>query len=146
MLTRPDVRRAPVVISTPLFRRSLSEAKKVVPLPPPDADTMVSNDGSPCPAGDESWLTWNWPTMTAFDAVTVNGARLAVAAPWAVLLLLVALHFYVRPRLGDPRFAPDFVLIALLFVAASTRMILALGAMAWAHWMSSEISISQPES
>ena len=29
---------------------------------------------------------------------------------------------------------------------ASTSMIVALGAIAWAHWMSREISISQPES
>ena len=36
---------------------------------------------------------------------------------WSVMLLLLALHFYVRPRLGDPRFAPDFVLVALLFFA-----------------------------
>ena len=40
---------------------------------------------------------------------------------WAVLLLLVALHFYVRPRLGDPRFTPDFVLIALLFLSIRSR-------------------------
>jgi rod shape-determining protein MreD len=38
-----------------------------------------------------------------------------------VLLLLVGLHFYVRPRLGDPRFTPDFVLVALLFLALRSR-------------------------
>lgn len=38
-----------------------------------------------------------------------------------VLLLLVVAHFAVRPRLGDPRFAPDFLLIALLFLAIRTR-------------------------
>jgi rod shape-determining protein MreD len=37
------------------------------------------------------------------------------------MLLLVALHFAVRPRLGDARLAPDFVLIALLFFAVRTR-------------------------
>ena len=40
---------------------------------------------------------------------------------WAVMLLLVALHLYVRPRLGDARFSPDFVLIALLFFAIRER-------------------------
>jgi rod shape-determining protein MreD len=38
-----------------------------------------------------------------------------------VLALLVAAHFVVRPRLGDPRFAPDFVLVALLFLATRVR-------------------------
>jgi len=40
---------------------------------------------------------------------------------WGVLLLLVVLHFAVRPRLGDPRFAPDFLLIAVLFLAIRLR-------------------------
>jgi rod shape-determining protein MreD len=35
----------------------------------------------------------------------------------AVLLLLVVLHFAVRPWLGDPRAAPDFLLLALLIYA-----------------------------
>lgn len=39
----------------------------------------------------------------------------------AVLLALVVLHFVLRPRLGDPRYAPDFVLIALLVLAIRTR-------------------------
>lgn len=39
----------------------------------------------------------------------------------AVMALLLVLHFVVRPRLGDPRFAPDFVLVALLFLAIRTR-------------------------
>lgn len=38
-----------------------------------------------------------------------------------VLTLLVAAHFVLRPRLGDPRFAPDFVLVALLFLAIRVR-------------------------
>lgn len=40
---------------------------------------------------------------------------------WAVLLLLVALHFWLRPHLGDQRFAPDLALIALLFFAIHER-------------------------
>jgi rod shape-determining protein MreD len=48
-----------------------------------------------------------------------------IAAPQVrvglVLALLVAAHFVVRPRLGDPRFAPDFVLVALLFFAIRVR-------------------------
>ncbi|HEY2806338.1 MAG TPA: rod shape-determining protein MreD [Gemmatimonadales bacterium] len=40
---------------------------------------------------------------------------------WTVLLLLVGAHFVVRPRLGDPRYAPDFLLIALLFLAFNSR-------------------------
>lgn len=39
----------------------------------------------------------------------------------AVLVLLVAAHFTVRPALGDPRFAPDLVLVALLFFAIRVR-------------------------
>jgi len=39
----------------------------------------------------------------------------------AVLLLLLGLHFAVRPSLGDPRVAPDFVLVAVLFLAIRTR-------------------------
>jgi len=37
------------------------------------------------------------------------------------MLLLVLLHFAVRPHLGDPRFAPDFLLIAVLFLAIRLR-------------------------
>jgi rod shape-determining protein MreD len=40
---------------------------------------------------------------------------------WIVMLLLVTLHFYVRPRLGNARLAPDFVLVALLFFAVRAR-------------------------
>jgi rod shape-determining protein MreD len=40
---------------------------------------------------------------------------------WAVLLLLVVLHFWLRPLLGDPRFAPDLILIALLFFSIRER-------------------------
>ncbi|MBI4420435.1 MAG: rod shape-determining protein MreD [Gemmatimonadetes bacterium] len=35
----------------------------------------------------------------------------------AILLLLVVLHFGLRPFLGDPRPAPDFLLLALLIYA-----------------------------
>jgi rod shape-determining protein MreD len=34
-----------------------------------------------------------------------------------VMALLVLLHFYLRPRLGNARVAPDFLLIALVFFA-----------------------------
>ncbi|MBW8771736.1 MAG: rod shape-determining protein MreD [Gemmatimonadetes bacterium] len=39
----------------------------------------------------------------------------------AVLVLLLALHFYVRPRLGDPRYAPDFIAIGVLLYALRAR-------------------------
>ncbi len=39
----------------------------------------------------------------------------------AVLLLLVVLHFTVRRWLGDPRAAPDFLLLALLVYAIRAR-------------------------
>lgn len=39
----------------------------------------------------------------------------------AALALLVAMHFYVRPRLWDGRAAPDFLVLALLFFAMRNR-------------------------
>jgi rod shape-determining protein MreD len=39
----------------------------------------------------------------------------------AVIFLLAALHFYVRPRVGNPRIAPDFLLIALLVYGIRSR-------------------------
>ena len=39
----------------------------------------------------------------------------------AVLLLLVVLHFVLRPFLGDYRSAPDFLLLALLVFAVRAR-------------------------
>jgi len=39
----------------------------------------------------------------------------------AVLLLLVALHFVLRPFLGDSRAAPDLLLLALLVYAIQAR-------------------------
>jgi len=39
----------------------------------------------------------------------------------AVLLLLVVLHFLLRPFLGDYRSAPDFLLLALLVFAVRAR-------------------------
>jgi rod shape-determining protein MreD len=36
-------------------------------------------------------------------------------------LLLFALHFYVRPRVFDGRAAPDFLLCALILIAARAR-------------------------
>ncbi len=46
----------------------------------------------------------------------------------AALLILVALHFMLRPRFAPSRFAPDLVLVALLFFAIRTRP--AVGAVA----------------
>ncbi len=40
---------------------------------------------------------------------------------WAVLLLLVVLHFALRPWLADQRPAPDFLLLALLVYAIRAR-------------------------
>lgn len=38
-----------------------------------------------------------------------------------VLLGLVVLHFYLRPRLGNPRLAPDFLMLALMIFAIRSR-------------------------
>jgi len=38
-----------------------------------------------------------------------------------ILLLLLALHFYVRPRLGAPHYAPDFIAIGVLLYAMRAR-------------------------
>lgn len=40
---------------------------------------------------------------------------------WSVLLLLALLHFGLRPWLGNGRFAPDFLLLALLVYAIGER-------------------------
>jgi rod shape-determining protein MreD len=40
---------------------------------------------------------------------------------WAVLGLLAVLHFAVRPRLGAPAVAPDFLMLALLLYAIRSR-------------------------
>ncbi len=40
---------------------------------------------------------------------------------WAAPVLLVALHFSVRSRLGAERFAPDFLLLALLIYTIRAR-------------------------
>ncbi len=40
---------------------------------------------------------------------------------WAVLGLLVVLQFAVRPRLGYPMVAPDFLLLALMLYAIRSR-------------------------
>lgn len=44
--------------------------------------------------------------------------------PWPVALvltILLALHFYIRPRLLDSRGAPDFLLLALLLLSIRSR-------------------------
>lgn len=40
---------------------------------------------------------------------------------WAVLALLVVLQFGLRPRLGSPQIAPDFLLLALMLYAIRSR-------------------------
>jgi rod shape-determining protein MreD len=40
---------------------------------------------------------------------------------WAVLALLALMHFAVRPRLGTPAIAPDFLLLALLLYSIRSR-------------------------
>jgi rod shape-determining protein MreD len=50
--------------------------------------------------------------------VKVQPDRLRLAA---ALLILVALHFVIRPRFAPSRFAPDLILVALLFLAVRTR-------------------------
>jgi len=40
---------------------------------------------------------------------------------WAVLGLLAVLHFAVRPRIGYPAAAPDFLLLALMLFAIRSR-------------------------
>jgi rod shape-determining protein MreD len=40
---------------------------------------------------------------------------------WAVLGLLAVLHFAVRPRLGAPAVAPDFLMLALLLYSIRSR-------------------------
>lgn len=46
--------------------------------------------------------------------IHARASRLQLAG---VLLLLVVLHFYVRPRLGDPRVSPDFLFVGLMLFA-----------------------------
>jgi len=50
--------------------------------------------------------------------VKLAAPRLRLAA---VLLVLLAAHLWLRPRLFPGRFAPDFVLVALLFYAIRSR-------------------------
>ncbi len=38
-----------------------------------------------------------------------------------IVLLLIGLHFYLRPRLWDARIAPDFLMLALMLYAIRTR-------------------------
>lgn len=47
-----------------------------------------------------------------------RGSRLSLVI---MSLLLILLQFYVRPRLWDTRFAPDFLLILLLVIAMVSR-------------------------
>ena len=47
--------------------------------------------------------------------------RVARLQLFAVMAVLVVVHFYVRPRLWDPRLTPDFLLLALLLYAMRSR-------------------------
>jgi rod shape-determining protein MreD len=47
--------------------------------------------------------------------------RRLAARFWVIVAGLLLLHFVVRPRLGDPRFTPDFLFVALLFYAIRSR-------------------------
>lgn len=47
----------------------------------------------------------------------MNGTRASRLQLLLVILLLVLLHFYVRPRLWSARVSPDFLLMALIFYA-----------------------------
>lgn len=40
---------------------------------------------------------------------------------FAVMVGLIVLHFYLRPRLWDPRMTPDFLLLALMLYAMRSR-------------------------
>jgi rod shape-determining protein MreD len=51
----------------------------------------------------------------------MNGRRGSSYRLGGVVLLLVVLHFTVRPWLGNPRAAPDFLLLALLVYAIRAR-------------------------
>lgn len=48
-------------------------------------------------------------------------ARAARLQLFAVMAGLIVLHFYLRPRLWDPRMTPDFLLLALLLYAMRSR-------------------------
>jgi rod shape-determining protein MreD len=51
----------------------------------------------------------------------MSAASVARTRLWLVLAFLVLLHFYVRPRLFDVKFAPDFLLVALLVYSIRSR-------------------------
>lgn len=51
----------------------------------------------------------------------MSAASVARTRLLLVLAFLLVLHFYVRPRLFDARFAPDFMLVALLVYAIRSR-------------------------
>jgi cell shape-determining protein MreD len=53
----------------------------------------------------------------------IGGVRFRLAA---VLLLLVTLHFLLRPFLGDARIAPDLLLLALMIYAIQARPVVGL--------------------
>jgi rod shape-determining protein MreD len=48
-------------------------------------------------------------------------SRAARLQLFAVMAGLIVLHFYLRPRLWDPRMTPDFLLLALMLYAMRSR-------------------------
>jgi hypothetical protein len=62
-----------------------------------------------------------------------------------VLALLVLAQYALRPRLGDPRFAPDFLLIGVLFLALRTRPAVGAVRPRWsASWRATSGTCSWP--
>jgi rod shape-determining protein MreD len=51
----------------------------------------------------------------------MSAASVARTRLLLVMLFLLVLHFYVRPRLFDYKFAPDFLMVALLVYAIRSR-------------------------
>ncbi len=49
------------------------------------------------------------------------GARVGLLQLLAVPAILPVLHFWLRPRLGDPRVTPDLLLLGLLILAMRVR-------------------------
>ena len=51
----------------------------------------------------------------------MSAASVARTRLLLVMMFLLVLHFYIRPRLFDFKFAPDFLLVALLVYAIRSR-------------------------
>lgn len=53
-----------------------------------------------------------------FPRTTRRGDRFRF---WAAIIILLLAQFTLRPRMGSPRYAPDFALIALMFFSMRSR-------------------------